>query len=317
MLTPLWIGKKERRVVRRFIRFLLCLVGVAVIGGCVFYFVTAPNPLPESQWVNLGEPDVKNGEMVFWAGGCVSCHAAPGSLGDAKLTLSGGLALKSPFGTFHVPNISPDEKAGIGSWTLAQFGNAMKRGVTPIGEHLYPSFPYGSYARLSDKDVDDLFGYLKTLPKSSKVASLHELPFPYNIRLALGGWKLLYFNDQPRVALANADEKIRRGQYLAEGPGHCGECHTPRDALGGFKADMWLAGAPNPEGKGKIPNITPGSKDMGSWSEADIANYLETGFTPDFDSAGGSMTEVQQNIAHLPKPDIEAIAAYLKAVPKR
>lgn len=304
-------------MVRRFIRFLLCLIGVAVLGGAAFYFITAPNPLPESHWAGLGEADLKNGEMIFWAGGCVSCHAAPGSQGDAKLTLAGGLALKSPFGTFHVPNISPDEKAGIGTWTLAQFGNAMKRGVGPQGQHLYPSFPYGSYARISDKDVVDLFGYIKTLPKSENVAPPHELPFPYNIRLALGGWKFLYFNDQPRVVLANADDKLRRGQYLVEGPGHCGECHTPRDALGGFKPDMWLAGAPNPEGEGRIPNITPGGQDVGNWSEADIANYLETGFTPDFDSAGGSMTEVQQNIAHLPKSDIEAIAAYLKAVPKR
>lgn len=304
-------------MVRRFIRFLLCLIGVAVLGGAAFYFITAPNPLPESHWAGLGEADLKNGEMVFWAGGCVSCHAAPGSQGDAKLTLAGGLALKSPFGTFHVPNISPDQKAGIGAWTLTQFGNAMKRGVGPQGQHLYPSFPYGSYARISDKDVVDLFGYIKTLPKSENVAPPHELPFPYNIRLALGGWKFLYFNDQPRVVLANADDKLRRGQYLVEGPGHCGECHTPRDALGGFKPDMWLAGAPNPEGEGRIPNITPGGQDVGNWSEADIANYLETGFTPDFDSAGGSMTEVQQNIAHLPKSDIEAIAAYLKAVPKR
>jgi mono/diheme cytochrome c family protein len=305
-------------MVRRFVRFLLCLVGVFVIGGAGFYFITAPNALPESHWANLGEPDLKNGEMVFWTGGCVSCHAAPGSEGDAKLTLSGGLAVKSPFGIFHVPNISPDEKAGIGTWTLAEFGNAMKRGVAKNGEHLYPSFPYNSYARMSDKDVNDLFGYLKTLPKSANVSPPHELPFPYNMRLALGGWKFLYFNNEPRVALAaNVDDKVKRGQYLVEGAGHCGECHTPRDQFGGFEADKWLAGAPNPEGQGRIPDVTPGSKTVGSWSQEDIANYLETGFTPDFDTAGGSMAEVQRNLAHLPKPELEAIAAYLKAVPNR
>jgi len=238
--------------------------------------------------------------------------------GDAKLTLSGGLALRSPFGTFHVPNISPDEQAGIGTWTLADFGNAMKRGVAKNGEHLYPSFPYNSYVRMSDKDINDLFGYLKTLPKSANVAPPHELPFPFNIRLALGGWKFLYFNDDPRVSLAgNVDDQVKRGQYLVEGAGHCGECHTPRDQLGGFEAGKWLAGAPNPEGEGRIPDITPGSKAVGSWSQEDIANYLETGFTPDFDSAGGSMAEVQRNLAHVPKPELEAIAAYLKAVPNR
>lgn len=300
-----------------FRRVLAVVVGAAVIGAAGFYVLTRPNPLPDSAWSNLGPADVKKGEMVFWAGGCSSCHAVKGATGDAKLVLAGGLPLKSPFGTFHAPNISPDEKAGIGSWTLAQFGNAMKRGVGPEGEHLYPAFPYGSYSRMSDADVNDLFGYLKTLPKSADVAAPHELPFPFNVRLLLGGWKLLYFNDKPRVALSNPDDKVKRGQYLVEGPGHCGECHTPRDALGGFKADSWLAGAPNPEGEGTVPNITPGSKSIGSWSESDIASYLETGMTPDFDSVGGSMVEVQQNIAHLPASDREAIAAYLKAVPAR
>ncbi|MEZ2128958.1 MULTISPECIES: cytochrome c [unclassified Sinorhizobium] len=298
-------------------KVLLCLVGLAVIGAGAFYFVTRPDPLPESHWANLGAPDVKNGEMVFWAGGCVSCHVAPGAQGDARLVLSGGLALNSPFGTFHVPNISPDETAGIGTWTLADFGNAMKRGVGRNGEHLYPSFPYGSYTRMSDKDVNDLFAFLKTLPKSSNVAPPHELPFPFNIRLALGGWKFLYFNDQPRVVLADADDKVKHGQYLVEGLGHCGECHTPRDALGGFLKDQWLAGAPNPEGRGRIPDITPGSKAVGSWSASDIASYLETGFTPDFDSVGGSMVDVQKNIARLPASDRDAIAAYLKAIPAR
>jgi mono/diheme cytochrome c family protein len=314
---PWTLPTKETDMIARFIRWLLCLIGVAVFGCAAFYFVTAPKPFPESHWASLGAPDVRNGEMVFWAGGCTSCHAAPSAAGDAKLVLSGGLALNSPFGTFHVPNISPDETSGIGRWTLADFGNAMKRGVGARGEHLYPAFPYGSYARMSDKDVNDLFAFLKTLPKSANVAPPHQLPFPFNIRLALGGWKFLYFDDQPRVVLANADDKIRRGQYLVEGPGHCGECHTPRDAFGGFVKDKWLAGAPNPEGEGRVPDITPGSNTIGAWSEGDIANYLETGFTPDFDSAGGSMVEVQQNIAHLPASDREAIAAYLKAVPSR
>ena len=192
----------------------------------------------------------------------------------------------------------------------------MTRGVGPEGEHLYPSFPYGSYARLSPADINDLFGYIKTLPPSTNVAPPHELGFPFNIRMAVGGWKLLYFTDAPRVQLASTDEKVKRGQFLVEGPGHCGECHTPRDQLGGFKADSWLAGGPNPEGKGSIPDITPGGT-VKSWSEADFVNYFQTGFTPEYDSAGGQMAEVQQNLAHLPQADLEAIAAYLKAVPAR
>ncbi|PYE36040.1 mono/diheme cytochrome c family protein [Rhizobium sp. PP-F2F-G38] len=302
------------RRARKFVSTVLFL-GIVVAGGV--WFATKPEPWPAAHWEGLRAPDLSHGEQVFWAGGCTSCHAAPGAQGDAKLVLTGGLPLKSPFGTFHVPNISPDDTAGIGRWTLAQFGDAMTRGVGPDGQHLYPSFPYGSYARLTPKDVNDLFGYIKTLPKSPNVAPPHDLPFPYNIRASLGGWKLLFYSDKPRVPVDQANAKLVRGQYLVEGPGHCGECHTPRNALGGFKTDLWLAGAPNPEGEGQIPNITPGSKTIGDWTEADIANYLETGFTPDFDSAGGSMVEVQQNIAKLPASDREAIAAYLKAVPAR
>ncbi|UHS60691.1 cytochrome c [Agrobacterium vaccinii] len=296
------------------------LAGGAVIAGAaglgVFMWVTAPQRQAPSHWANLGEPNLANGETLFWAGGCASCHAAPDATGDALKTLSGGQALPSPFGTFHMPNISPDPQHGIGAWTVAEFGDAMTRGVGKQGEHLYPSFPYNSYARMTPQDVNDLFAYLKTLPASTNDAPGHDLPFPFNIRLSLGGWKFLYFDKgQPRVELANASADVVRGQYLVEGLGHCGECHTPRDALGGFLKGQWLAGGPNPEGEGKIPDIRPESATIGSWTQADIANYLETGFTPDFDSAGGSMVKVQQNMARIPAEDRNAIAAYLKALP--
>ena len=290
----------------------------AAAGFGIFMLITAPERQPPSHWVSLGEPDLANGETLFWAGGCASCHAAPGATGDALLTLGGGQALPSPFGTFHVPNISADPQHGIGGWTLAQFGDAMTRGVGRDGEHLYPSFPYASYARMTPKDINDLFGYLKALPASQNDAPDHDLPFPFNIRLVLGGWKFLYFDKgAPHVELANADAELLRGQYLVEGPGHCGECHTPRNALGGFLPGKWLAGGPNPEGEGQIPDITPASKSIGSWAAADIASYLETGFTPEFDSVGGSMVKVQQNMAHLTAEDRDAIAAYLKAIPAR
>jgi mono/diheme cytochrome c family protein len=301
-------------VAGKIVKIFGTLVALGAIGAGAFLYITRPQPHPSSFWESAGTPDAKNGELVFSMGGCVSCHKAPNATGEAELVLAGGLGLGSPFGKFYVPNISPDEKAGIGAWTLAQFGDALTRGVGPNGEHLYPSLPYGSYARMTAKDVSDLFAYIKTLPKSDNVAPPHELGFPFNIRLALGGWKFLYLNEAPRVTLASADAKLKRGQYIVEGPGHCGECHTPRDAMGGFLADMWLAGAPNPEGKGKIPNITPEGS-IASWSEADIVTYLKDGNTPDFDFVGGSMAEVQKNLAKLPAEDREAIAAYLKAIP--
>ncbi|WP_026618622.1 mono/diheme cytochrome c family protein [Ensifer sp. WSM1721] len=302
------MGRRRRKLL-----FGVLLLGAVAAGA--LWWLTKPNPWDAAHWQGLGEPDLANGEQVFWAGGCVSCHAAPRAPEDQRLVLGGGRTLKSPFGTFYPPNISPDETAGIGNWTLAEFGNAMTRGVGKDGEHLYPSFPYGSYSRMTAKDVNDLWGFMQTLPRSANVAPPHDLPFPYNIRLALGGWKLLFLTDEPRADVNTADAKLARGQYLVEGPGHCGECHTPRNALGGFEEGRWLAGAPNPEGEGRIPDITPGSKSIGNWSASDIASYLETGFTPDFDTVGGSMVDVQKNMAKLPPADREAIAAYLKALP--
>lgn len=302
-------------MVLKYGRIVVSLLVLGAIGAGGFLFLTRAQPYPDEHWANLGEPDIANGALVFSAGGCVSCHAAEGAKGDAQLVLAGGLPFNTVFGKFYAPNISPDESAGIGAWTLADFGNSIKRGVGDKGEHLYPVFPYGSYSRMSDKDVNDLWGYIKTLPKSSNVAPAHELPFPFNIRLSVGGWKLLNYNQEPRVSLADSSEAVKRGQYLVEGPGHCGECHTPRDPIGGFISGKWLAGAPNPDGKGNIPNITPASKNMGSWSEDDIVTYLEIGMTPDGDFVGGTMAEVQQNMAKLPAEDRKAIAAYLKAIP--
>jgi mono/diheme cytochrome c family protein len=305
----------EAAMASTLVKGLGTLAALGVVGFGAFLLITAPDRQDASVWANLGEPDLAHGREVFFAGGCTSCHAPAGATGDARLLLSGGAPLKSDFGTFHAPNISSHPEAGIGAWTLAEFGDAMTRGVGREGEHLYPSFPYGSYVRMTPEDINDLYGFMKTLPASDAVAPPHELGFPFNQRLVLGGWKFLFFTDAPRVELADASDMVKRGQYLVEGPGHCGECHTPRNALGGFLSDQWLAGGPNPEGEGSIPNITPGSKSMGSWSEGDIVTYLESGFTPDYDSVGGSMVEVQKNMAELTAADREAIAAYLKAIP--
>lgn len=291
------------------------VTGVAAVA--VYVFAIAPHRQAPEVWASTASPDLANGKRIFFAGGCASCHAAPNASGDARLLLSGGVTLKTQFGTFHAPNISPDPKAGIGNWTLAEFGDALTRGIGRNGENLYPAFPYTSYSRMKPQDVADLFGYIKSLAPSPNVAPAHEIGFPFNQRILLTGWKWLYLSDAPRVTLANADEQVRHGQYLVEGPGHCGECHTPRNAIGGLETEKWLAGGPNPEGEGRIPDITPGSDTIGKWSKDEIASYLETGFTPDFDSVGGSMVEVQKNMAELPASDRAAIAAYLKAIPAK
>ncbi len=289
---------------------------LAGIGAAAFWFATSPQTIGPEVTAQLGAGDATRGERIFWAGGCSSCHARPGAEGDALLQLAGGRKLVTEFGTFVPPNISPDPGDGIGSWSVDDFANAMMRGVAPDGSHLYPAFPYTSYARMQPADVADLFAYLKTLPAVSGRAPDHDLSFPFNLRRGVGLWKLLYLSDQPVIALpADAPPAVGLGRYLVEGPGHCGECHTPRDILGGGDKERWLAGAVAAEGGGVVPNITSGEGGIGDWSAGDIAAYLETGFTPDFDSVGGAMAEVQRNLARLRSEDRQAIAAYLKAVP--
>jgi len=295
-------------------------VGVlAAAGAAVGLWLTAPQPVAAERLERIAalDGDAAAGETLFWAGGCASCHAAPGAKDEARMVLSGGVRLTSDFGTFIAPNISPDPEAGIGGWSISDFANAMLAGVSPDGGHYYPAFPYGSYVRMTDGDIADLFAFMKTLPASDVASLPHEVGFPFNLRRALGGWKWLFFTDAPRESVNTDGPLIARGQYLVEGPGHCGECHTPRNVIGGFVTNAWLSGAQNPEGEGVIPNLTPGGKSISGWSASDIAYYLESGFTPDFDSVGGSMVEVQKNMAKLKSGDRDAIAAYLKALPER
>src|SRR5581483_1185229 len=165
----------------------------------------------------------------------------------------------------YAPNISPDPVHGIGSWSELNFANALMRGVGDDGEHLYPALPYTSYQRMKIEDVRDLFAYLKTLPKSSADSKPHDIKFPFNIRRLLGGWKFLYLDQKPFTPDPAKSASWNRGAYLVEGPGHCAECHSPRDALGGIIPDRRFAGGMDPEGKGWVPNITPDADGIKSW----------------------------------------------------
>ena len=300
-------------LLKKFVGAVLVLGGVGAIAG---WFLSAPVSLDAETLAQLGPGDATRGKRIFYAGGCTSCHAKPGTQGDARLQLAGGLELKTPFGIFVPPNISQDARDGIGAWSVEDLANAMLKGVSPAGEHFYPAFPYTSYARMKPADIADLFAFLKTLPAVAGMAPAHKLGFPFYIRRGIGLWKRLYLSNEPVIALPDATpDPVLAGRYLAEGPGHCGECHTPRDFTGGTSKSKWLAGAAAAEGSGIVPNITSGQGGLSDWSQADIANYLETGFTPEFDSVGGAMVDVQRNMAQLTANDRAAIAAYLKAVP--
>lgn len=285
---------------RRFAFWLLCL---AALGGAVFWWLTRPAGEDARFAALTGDADA--GRLVYAATGCGSCHAEKG---DGPPVLSGGYRIESPFGTFIAPNISPGP-AGIGGWSLPAFARAVQQGVSPEGQHYYPAFPYAAYAKMAPQDVADLKAYIDTLPASDTPSPAHEIGFPFTIRRGLGLWKMLQTADW--VLKDAPSPEMERGRYLVEAMGHCAECHTPRGLTGHLQRDQWMMGAPNPSGKGTIPAIHPSKL---SWSDTDIAYYLETGFTPDYDSAGGAMASVIRNMSQLPAEDRAAIAAYLKAL---
>ena len=287
-------------------RLLAALVVLGLIGLAVFWFVTAP----PAALAAVPQGDVERGERLFWAAGCASCHVEDGAATTDAPLLAGGKRFDTPFGQFVAPNISSDPEHGIGAWTDEELVTAISLGVSPEGQHYFPAFPYTSYGLAELQDVSDIVAFLRTLPASDRASEEHDVPFPFNVRRSVGGWKLLF---RPRAyAVAVPDGPAKDGQYLAEALAHCGECHTPRGPLGNQLRGRWMAGAPNPSGKGTIPNVTPAELD---WSEADIAEYLKSGFTPEFDTAGGSMALVVEHTARLTDEDRAAIAAYVKALP--
>lgn len=291
-------------------RLLAGLAVLAAIALVAWWWLTLPDRVDPAAYADLAA-DPERGATVFAAAGCASCHAAPDAEGDERLVLSGGERFPSDFGTFVAPNISPHPEHGVGDWTDLELVNAIVAGVSPGGAHYYPAFPYSAYTKAEPADVVALVAYLRTLPASDVPSLPHDVGFPFNIRRNVGLWKLLFLNDDFVLDEAT-DEEVAHGRYLVEALGHCGECHTSRNLLGGLDTGEWLGGAPNPTGRGRIPNITPAGLE---WSIADIAAYLDTGFTPDFDTAGGLMAEVVRNTAQLSDGDRAAIAAYLKAVP--
>jgi mono/diheme cytochrome c family protein len=293
-------------ILRRLIVIVAFLAGILLAVALV---VMLPASIAASS-LAPHTPDLANGREMFLAGGCSSCHAMPGS--DDRSRLGGGLGLKSPFGTFYVPNISPDPDDGIGKWSEADFLSALLRGTSPDGSHYFPAFPYTSYQRVKLDDARDLFAYLKTLPPVKQQVRDHDVRFPYNVRFLVGAWKFLYLDGKPFQPDSAQSAQWNRGAYLVNGPAHCAECHSPRDALGGIIPGKRFTGGPNLEGEGWVPNIT--QKELSDYEVDDFAYLLETGRTLT-ESVSGPMRDVIRNTSQLTADDRTAMAIYLKSLP--
>jgi mono/diheme cytochrome c family protein len=289
-------------------------LSLGVAGVAAFFLLTVPSTIPASA-ITSRTASITNGQTVYNASGCANCHATPGQ--DDRLKLGGGLGIGSPFGVFKVPNISSDPNVGIGAWTEVQFINAIMRGVGRNDEHLFPALPYTSYQRMTLDDARDLYAYMQTLPADARPSEPHAVPFPFNVRRNLGLWKLLFLDKQPFVPDPQKDAATNRGAYLVDGLGHCAECHSGRNALGGIKAAERFAGGALPDGKGWVPNITPHPDGLATWSVRDLEFFLLNGLTPDGASVAGEMAAVVRSTAQLTAADRTAMALYLKSLPAR
>lgn len=297
-------------------RWLVVLLApLAVAGAGTAWILSAPHKaFPEGDAAALEQGgDVTRGELVFHAADCGSCHVSPGQAD--RLRLGGGMALASPFGTFYPPNISSDQRDGIGGWRTIDLANALISGVSPDGRHYYPALPYVSYAHMSVVDVKDLMAFLRALPAVAGRPPPHDLPFPFTIRRFVGLWKFLYLDRSPITPDPMHDDPWNRGRYLVEGIGHCAECHAARGMLGAIKPSSRLAGGQDQEGVGYVPNITQAG--IGNWSRQDIVEALTNGHTPELRQIGSTMADVVSNTSALPASDREAIAAYLMTIPPR
>jgi len=258
----------------------------------------------------LAQGDAKRGEYFARAGGCLGCHT---EAREGATPYAGGRALNTPFGTFYGPNITPHQQAGIGRWSEADFTRAMRHGRRPDGANYFPAFPYPSFTGISDSDLRDLWAYLRTLPASSQASREHDLGFFFRWRFLVSVWKWFFFTPGPFVNASGVSDIVNRGAYLVQALGHCGECHTPRNFLGGPKKGRFLAGGKGPEDK-DVPNLTPTG--LKKWSDKELQDFLVLGTTPDGDFPEESMAEVINNTtSQLTPQDLAVMIAYLRALP--
>lgn len=276
-----------------------------------------PAAAPAADAAPVDSSPVARGKYLASLGNCTSCHTREGGA-----PFAGGVAFKTDFGTLYSSNITSDSKAGIGSWTEAQFVRAMREGIDDEGEHLYPAFPYPEFSKVSDADLAALFAYLKTLAPASDAAPPNELRFPYSQRSLLSIWNALYFKPAPFQPNPSQSVEWNRGAYIVQGLGHCGACHTPRNFLGAEKPEAALAGGAylDKVAGGDIRpwsavNLTSAASGLKGWSVGDIESYLRTGHGSRTGSFGPMNEVIVNSTSQWTDADLHAVAVYLKALP--
>lgn len=284
-------------------------VAVLLVGGVMTAWLFQGPEVPERDLESL-TGDVNRGAYVARLSGCIACHTDTKAGGGV---LAGGAAIKTEFGSFFAPNITPHPKDGIGSWTLTDFSRSLTAGTSPNGDHYFPAFPYTFYSKLTDQNVVDLWAAVQSVSPVAGTPPHHDLNFPFGWRGAIGVWKRLFAEAGQIDDFTDKSDAWNRGRYLAEAAAHCGACHTPRTILGGRDLTRKYEGGMGPGGE-TIPPITPAALAQENWDAVSLRYALRTGVSPSGDVFGGSMAEVVRDGTRFwSDADIEAIVEYVMA----
>lgn len=282
----------------------------ALIGGTTAWLAAAGRAPPPGLGAWPDRAMIDNGRALAAIGNCNVCHTAGGGA-----TFAGGRPLQTPFGTLYSTNITPDPETGIGRWTAEDFRRAMREGVAPDGHQLYPAFPYDHFARVDLRDIDAIYAYLMTREPVRSSTPPNALRPPFGARPLIAVWKLAYFHPEPIMPDPSQSTEWNRGRYLVEGLGHCGACHTPRNAMGAEESNHDLSGG-DAEGW-HAPALNESSVAPTRWSVDTLVVYLRDGFAEHHGASRGPMAPVTRNLANVPETDVRAIAVYVASIAGR
>lgn len=286
-------------------RLFLALLAVIIIVIAVLWWRENRTLDAPVQKVTADTQQIERGRYLVQASDCAACHTASGGA-----PLAGGYPLETPFGKIFGSNLTPSADDGIGRWTSDDFYLALTKGVAPGGRHLYPAMPYTSYKGVTRKDSDDMYAFLMTRPAVDQPVPENEMPFPFNQRMAMIGWNLLFRTADPMPASSQGNSTDwQRGQYLTDVLGHCGECHTPRGKLGQMDTDSNLKGGTL--GRITAPAITPEALAQRGWNPSDLSRFLATGVAPQGSAFDEMHKVIDLSTRHLTADDHRAIATYL------
>lgn len=298
------MGRIRGSITKRNILRAIGLCGIVAVFAMALTYRPPIAPIAPPAPSSFSQQEVARGAVLATLGDCAVCHTAPG-----KRPLAGARALATPFGTLYSDNLTPDVETGIGNWSKEAFRRAMKDGVARDGSHLYPALPYEHFTHVSDRDLDAIYAFLMTRRPVHQSAPPNDLIFPTGFRPILAGWKMMFLHEVPTPRDASRSEEWNRGAYIAEGLGHCGGCHTPRNIAGGEIGSKAYAGGVA-EGW-RAPPLDASNPAARKWTSDALFTYLRTGISPDHGAAAGPMGPVVEGLSNAPEADVRAIATYI------